>query len=392
MFTTPQIGLTSRVNARREVHVRTRITCASSSKSITFVRHGQSTWNAEGRIQGSSNFSVLTPKGQQQASLTRDMVCDMDFDVCLRSPLARASETADIVWSGRTQRLVDVKDLREIDLYSFEGLLKDEGVAKFGSQYEKWKKQPENFEIDGHYPVRELWDRATTVWEDVLLRQQHSKILVVAHNAVNQALLGSALGVGPNYFRRLLQSNCAVSKVIISEEFMPNTGLGVELEFFNQTPLSPLGDQKAIVGLICGPTSIDEEALITETVAHMLESTKVTRMMFPSSGASARLAQKILDKNVTHSFETYIVESVEDILSVLKLGEEPGASIVIHDKCLCQDFIASSLDLEDGGIFKLTPGGLSVLNMRGGPAKNPLAMCINHHLHLDDDDDEGDFI
>jgi hypothetical protein len=43
-------------------------------RRVVLVRHGQSTWNAEGRIQGSSNHSELTPKGRAQAETTRDMV------------------------------------------------------------------------------------------------------------------------------------------------------------------------------------------------------------------------------------------------------------------------------------------------------------------------------
>ena len=45
-----------------------------ASKRIVLVRHGQSTWNAEGRIQGSTDFSILTPKGEAQAETTRQMV------------------------------------------------------------------------------------------------------------------------------------------------------------------------------------------------------------------------------------------------------------------------------------------------------------------------------
>ena len=44
------------------------------TKRVVLVRHGQSTWNAEGRIQGSSDFAQLTPKGMAQADTTRDMV------------------------------------------------------------------------------------------------------------------------------------------------------------------------------------------------------------------------------------------------------------------------------------------------------------------------------
>lgn len=51
-----------------------RLPSISTRKRVVLVRHGQSTWNAEGRIQGSSDFSELTPKGMAQAETTRDMV------------------------------------------------------------------------------------------------------------------------------------------------------------------------------------------------------------------------------------------------------------------------------------------------------------------------------
>lgn len=46
----------------------------SSEQEVTLVRHGQSTWNAESRVQGSSDESVLTDKGVRQAQQTRDLV------------------------------------------------------------------------------------------------------------------------------------------------------------------------------------------------------------------------------------------------------------------------------------------------------------------------------
>lgn len=46
------------------------------SKRVVLVRHGQSTWNAEGRIQGSTDFAVLTDKGRTQADTTRTTVSD----------------------------------------------------------------------------------------------------------------------------------------------------------------------------------------------------------------------------------------------------------------------------------------------------------------------------
>jgi hypothetical protein len=53
-----------------------------AAKRVILVRHGQSTWNEEGRIQGSSDFSVLTKKGEAQADTSRQMLIDDAFDVC----------------------------------------------------------------------------------------------------------------------------------------------------------------------------------------------------------------------------------------------------------------------------------------------------------------------
>ena len=48
--------------------------CLEKELLVVLVRHGQSTWNADGRMQGSSDFSVLTEKGLTQALATRDLV------------------------------------------------------------------------------------------------------------------------------------------------------------------------------------------------------------------------------------------------------------------------------------------------------------------------------
>jgi 2-carboxy-D-arabinitol-1-phosphatase len=59
--------------------------------------------------------------------------------------------------------------------------------------YRQWQKNAANFSIDGHYPVRELWHRAQSCWERILAHEGKS-VLVVAHNAVNQALVATSLG------------------------------------------------------------------------------------------------------------------------------------------------------------------------------------------------------
>ncbi|PIN10886.1 Phosphoglycerate mutase [Handroanthus impetiginosus] len=209
-----------------------------AAKRVVLVRHGQSTWNAEGRIQGSSDFSVLTSKGESQAETSRQMLLDDSFDVCFSSPLIRSKRTAEIIWDSRSEEIITDSNLREIDLYSFQGLLKNEGKARYGAAYRQWQVDAPNFNIDGHYPVRELWVRARRCWTKILTHKSRS-ILVVAHNAVNQALVATAMGLGTEYFRILLQSNCGVSVL----DFNPKPEGGspdICLNRLNQTPGSPV--------------------------------------------------------------------------------------------------------------------------------------------------------
>ncbi|GLI62813.1 hypothetical protein VaNZ11_005562 [Volvox africanus] len=221
---------------------------------IVIVRHGQSTWNAEGRIQGSTDLSVLTEKGVNQAQKTCDMLSSMRFSMVFQSPLVRARQTADVIMQGQSRSVlavthgtkaqaagadsgsgsdglrVTLPSLREIDLYQFQGLLKHEGKALYGEQYKKWQKAPHTFQLDGRAPVRELWHRASLAWQSLLQPHEQEQpatgetaidggdmaadprvILVVAHNAINQALVATALGLPPSYFRRLPQNNAALS-------------------------------------------------------------------------------------------------------------------------------------------------------------------------------------
>ncbi|KAH8510356.1 hypothetical protein H0E87_008062 [Populus deltoides] len=223
-----------------ELYSTTPFPSVKAAKRVILVRHGQSTWNEEGRIQGSSDFSVLTKKGEAQAETSRQMLIDDSFDVCFSSPLIRSKRTAEIIWGSRKVNMITDSDLREIDLYSFQGLLKHEGKEKFGAAFRQWQVDASNFNIDGHFPVRELWGRARNCWNKILAHESRS-VLVVAHNAVNQALVATAIGLGTEYFRILLQSNCGVSVL----DFAPRVDGGdgspyICLNRLNQTPNSPV--------------------------------------------------------------------------------------------------------------------------------------------------------
>ncbi|XP_013613475.1 PREDICTED: probable 2-carboxy-D-arabinitol-1-phosphatase isoform X2 [Brassica oleracea var. oleracea] len=331
---------TRRHDQRKERTTMSLSSSLTTAKRVVLVRHGQSTWNEEGRIQGSSDFSVLTNKGESQADISRQMLIEDSFDVCFTSPLKRSKKTAEIIWGSREAEMIFNYDLREIDLYSFQGLLKKEGKSKFGEAFRQWQEDPANFVIDGHYPVRELWSRARSCWNGVLAHESNS-VLVVAHNAVNQALVSTAIGLGTEYFRRLLQSNCGVSVL----DFTPRADGGsphVCLNRLNQTPSSPLaggssGGKKASkqIILVCHGQS-DNEASTNDQPMNMLGVIQ-----------SQKTAELLLDLRVTSIVCSSTTASIEAAGVISRVQEAAGCLGVDSVPRYVNTKQMNELDVED---------------------------------------------
>jgi probable phosphoglycerate mutase len=97
------------------------------------------------------------------------------FDALFVSPLRRARQTAACVWGGRAGAAAVLPALREVDLYSLQGVFKAEASERPGAAaaLAAWRADPAAFALDGHAPVRELWHRASRAWRDVLTAGAH---------------------------------------------------------------------------------------------------------------------------------------------------------------------------------------------------------------------------
>ena len=209
---------------------------------VILVRHGQSTYNLKKLIQGQIDVSTLTDLGIAQAKQVGEALKGISFNHVYASPLKRAHKTAEtIVAVLRTQAPETpapetVDTIKEIDLPIWEGLSFEEAKARDPETYHTWYHDPANCKMtlaDGteFYPVRSLYDRASQFWQTVLPQHQDQTILIVAHSAINRALIGTALGLGPDRHENLHQANCAISLL----NFSGTLGDAVQLETMNLT-------------------------------------------------------------------------------------------------------------------------------------------------------------
>lgn len=202
---------------------------------VIIVRHGQSTYNAQKRVQGRSDESVLTEQGRSDAKTVGETLKGLSFDAIYHSPLQRATQTAQIVRDSLSNppELQTTEQLMEIDLPLWEKMNKREIPQQ---EYQNWKNHPHEFRMvleNGreHFPVLSLYEQAQGFWQTLLSQHQGKTVLIVAHNGINRCLIMTALGIPPERYHTIQQSNCCINVL----NFSGGWGDSVQLESLNQT-------------------------------------------------------------------------------------------------------------------------------------------------------------
>ena len=134
---------------------------------LVLVRHGQSSFNAKGLIQGRTDDSLLTDIGYEQALKAGKALSKINFDKIYSSPLVRAAETAKTIEKSfeKEQEIILDNNLLEVDLSEWSGLKINEIKNKFPEIYPIWKNDPENLILKRsdnktYKPIQELFFQA----------------------------------------------------------------------------------------------------------------------------------------------------------------------------------------------------------------------------------------
>ncbi|MEA5463985.1 histidine phosphatase family protein [Leptothoe sp. PORK10 BA2] len=209
---------------------------------VIVVRHGESTFNVKRIIQGHHDESLLTVKGEAQARRVGEFLQGIAIDAAYCSPLKRAARTAALITETIGLKIASQPTdlLKEISLPLWEAKSFADVEADYPEDYQAWQHQPNEFKMavpqaDGttqmFYPVRAIWQQAAEFWQGLLAQHQGQTVLVVAHSAINRALVGTAIGLGPESLNRMYQANCGVSVL----NFPGAWGEQAQLESMNLT-------------------------------------------------------------------------------------------------------------------------------------------------------------
>ena len=215
---------------------------------LYIIRHGETDWNKEKRLQGRSD-TELNAYGIELAQITAEALKDINFDCIYSSPLKRAYKTAEIIRRHREIEIKTDERLKEISFGVMEGVPMKERPESF----QKFFTDPANYVApNGGESYEELVARTKDFIEDVVVTNSKTmeRMLIVAHGALNKALM---LNLNHDNFlhRNYKKKNVFNTRHSVFAGPMKNAFFHCNpKEWFLQAKTTPLFIQKYTINLV----------------------------------------------------------------------------------------------------------------------------------------------
>lgn len=182
-------------------------------KRYFLIRHAQTQWNGENRLQGCSDLP-LSPLGVRQAERLGTYFATRHLTGIFTSHLQRSQQTAHAIVVGNGHRLAPSvePELREMHLGCWEGLTPEEIDARFDGAYRQWASRPSTVRIADAEPHEAFRARVHGVWHQLLAVPGAGDYAIVTHGGVIAAILAELLGADYDaMLRRVRLDNAGIT-------------------------------------------------------------------------------------------------------------------------------------------------------------------------------------
>jgi len=159
------------------------------------VRHGESEFNAEGRIQGQLD-TPLSARGRQQSSAVAAALAQLPIQAVFSSPLRRALETAQLLAGSLKLKVRTDERLKEVNAGIFQGHRHDELPDLYPDAWRKWQALDPDFVIPEGESRRQLIERGWAALT-AIAATDFEHVAVVAHGNVLSSAIQSLLDIPP---------------------------------------------------------------------------------------------------------------------------------------------------------------------------------------------------
>jgi broad specificity phosphatase PhoE len=160
---------------------------------LYLIRHGESTYNVEGRIQGQADCE-LSERGRRQGQALAQRLASAPIEAIYASPLRRASQTAEFLAAALGLPIRFDPRLKEVDAGEFENRLREDVLRRFPGVLPRWRRGDSNFAFPGGESRRQLIARGEEALRSIL-ESGHDHAAVVSHGGILLAGMKAMLGM-----------------------------------------------------------------------------------------------------------------------------------------------------------------------------------------------------
>lgn len=180
---------------------------------IIAIRHGETAWNVDTRIQGQLDIP-LSATGRRQAEQLARALRDEPLAAVYASDLARAWETAQYIVRARSIAVVGEQALRERGFGDFEGKTFAEIQALLPDQSMRWRKRDPEFSPAGGESLTVLQGRVVEAAARLAARHPGEQIALVGHGGVMDVLYRAATRLDIQAPRTWALGNAAINRLL----------------------------------------------------------------------------------------------------------------------------------------------------------------------------------
>lgn len=190
---------------------------------IFVLRHGQTAWNAEQRLQGQLDIP-LNATGHWQAERLAQALHAEDLAAIYSSDLQRASQTAAPLAALTGLQPVLDRGLRERGFGSFEGSIYADIEARWPEQCLRWRRREPGFAPGGGEALQDFYARSVTTVLRLAAMHPGQVIAVMAHGGVLDCLYRAAVRIDLQAPRTWLLGNAAINRLLWTPEGLTLVG------------------------------------------------------------------------------------------------------------------------------------------------------------------------
>ena len=197
----------------------------SPATRVLAIRHGETAWNADSRIQGQLDIP-LNDTGRWQAACMAQSLAGESFDAIYSSDLSRARATAEALAAVVGLEVRPDPGLRERGFGVFEGRTYREIENDLPEQAARWRRREPDFGAEGGETLAGFYDRAIASATRLAARHPGQSIVLVTHGGVLDCLYRAATRIDLQAPRTWTLGNTSLNRLLHTEGGFTLVGWG----------------------------------------------------------------------------------------------------------------------------------------------------------------------